>query len=346
MKFWQNLPIKDKKQILSIVAHNKGIAPVAVEKDWWVTIVLKALSRTSCAEALKFKGGTSLSKGWSLINRFSEDIDLLIKREGQLSITTANHSQLQRLRTKSRTFIHNVLSSELQTQLIDMGIEGFTIENVTTVTSSSGEVVKIDGDKDPTVILVHYNSVLDAGETNAYIPPAVKIEISCLSLDEPTETRRIQSMISEEINDVDDDTFIDFSTVVPTRTFLEKAFLLNEEFQKQHPRTRRMSRHLYDLERMMDTEFGHQALKDMELYRKIVEHRRVFYKLKKVDYDSDYPNRINFCPSKDLLDDWRKDYENMQSSFIYGSSLPFDKLMKRMEELRDRFRQISATFTP
>ena len=86
------------------------------------------------------------------------------------------------------------------------------------------------------------------------------------------------------------------NTVLPTRTFLEKAFLLNEEYQRDHPRSFRMSRHLYDLERMMDTEYGQSALSDMTLYRAIVQHRLEYYCLKYVDYDSNNPDRIMICP--------------------------------------------------
>ena len=85
---------------------------------------------------------------------------------------------------------------------------------------------------------------------------------------------------------------MDIRTVTPSRTFLEKAFLLNEEFQKDKPRSRRMSRHLYDLEKLMDTNYGKAALEDTALYQAIVEHRRKFYHLGYVNYDLDYPAAI------------------------------------------------------
>ena len=107
------------------------------------------------------------------------------------------------------------------------------------------------------------------------------------------------------------------------RTFLEKAFLLNEEYQRPNPRTIRMSRHLYDLERMMDTPFASQALADTVLYRTIVEHRRRFYCIKGIDYDTDLPDRITFCPTGQLLDRMAEDYRNMTSSFIYGTPPDF-----------------------
>jgi len=93
---------------------------------------------------------------------------------------------------------------------------------------------------------------------------------------------------------------------------------------------------------MMDIQFGKDALNDTELYKKVVEHRRKFYHAGYADYDKDYPNFINFCPPKSILEDWRKDYQSMKENFIYGESLSFDELLTRINELNDRFRQIEV----
>lgn len=123
-----------------------------------------------------------------------------------------------------------------------MGITGYSVENVTQVQDKNGEWKVIDSDKDPTVILLHYPSIVE--DAISYIPPRVKIEISCLSMDEPTEERGIRSLIGESFEGEDTDANCKIRTVVPTRTFLEKLFLLAEEFQKEKPRSVRMSRHL------------------------------------------------------------------------------------------------------
>lgn len=75
---WLEHTIEERKVMLQQVAHGIHLPDHAVEKDWWVTMALKALFETDCAPSLEFKGGTSLSKGWNLIERFSEDIDLTI----------------------------------------------------------------------------------------------------------------------------------------------------------------------------------------------------------------------------------------------------------------------------
>jgi hypothetical protein len=333
---WINNNEADRTYMLEKTEDNHpGIGQAAIEKDWWVSVTLKALFQTDCANYLIFKGGTSLSKGWNLIERFSEDIDLAISHSF-FGINKSNKSQREKLRKLSRAYIQNTLSAQLDERLKAMDITGYRIENVATVENRNGEIVPIDSDKDPTVILLHYGSLLS--RKIDYIPPRVKIEISCLSMDEPVEEREIRSLICESFPDDDTDAVCRIKTVVPSRTFLEKIFLLAEEFQKDKPRSMRMSRHLYDLERLMDSDFGKMALADKTLYNAIIDHRQACYALKYVDYSLHHPSTINILPPERVLDDWKQDYSNMQRYFIYGPSLDFELLMKRIIELQSRLR--------
>ena len=337
---WINNNDTDRSYMLEKTEESHtGIGQAAIEKDWWVSVTLKALFQTDCAESLIFKGGTSLSKGWGLIERFSEDIDLAISHSF-FGINKSNKSQRDKLRKLSRAYIQKTLSGQLDERLKVMGITDYQIENITHVENREGELVPIDSDKDPTVILLHYDSLLS--RKIDYIPPRVKIEISCLSMDEPVEEREIRSLICESFPDDDTDAVCRIKTVVPTRTFLEKIFLLSEEFQKDKPRSMRMSRHLYDLERLMDSEFGKSALADKTLYDTIIEHRKAYYALRYVDYSLHHPDTINILPPENVLDNWRQDYSNMQRYFIYGKSLDFELLMKRIHELQLRLRNISS----
>jgi hypothetical protein len=95
-----------------------------------------------------------------------------------------------------------------------------------------------------------------------------------------------------------------------------------------------MSRHLYDLEKLMDTEYGKEALSNRELYDAIVEHRKAYYALKYVNYDSHTPSTINFTIPESAMEAWQDDYADMRRFFIYGESLDFDALMQRIEKLQ------------
>jgi len=337
MSKWIDLDLAERRVVLQSVEDKEKLQQVAaIEKDWWVTAVLKALFQTSCKDALSFKGGTSLSKGWGIIERLSEDIDLALDHSF-FGIDRTNKKQRDNLCRMARAYIITTLKDELDARLKGMGVTGYSIEPVTERQTKDGPV-HINSNTDPTVLLVHYPSVLE--DAVDYIPARVKVEIGCLALDEPTKPRPIDTLIAKYYPEEDNDMACTIRTVVPSRTFLEKVFLLNEEFQKGKPRYRRMSRHLYDLERLMDTPFGKEALADKELYDTIVEHRRLYYDLKYVDYGRHAPDRIDFIPPASELESWRSDYAEMQRHFIFGKALPFDDLLKRMEELRERFRAI------
>ena len=342
MSRWLDNSLADRMYMVDQVSERNNIDPESVEKDWWVTMVLKKLFGLGVSGYAFFKGGTSLSKGWGLINRFSEDIDIAFYRDffllekGLDCARCENNNQIKMLRKVSRDYVLGSLKVDLGEALRGAGLD-VMVEGVTMRQTAEGEK-PIDHDADPTVLLVRYPSIFANGHT--YVKPMVKVEISCLSMREPFEVKHISSLISENFNDEDNDTACDIATISPARTFLEKALLLNEEFQRKNPRTLRMSRHLYDLERLMDTEYGRLALGDADLYKAVVEHRRRFYHVSGVDYSLDMPDKISFCPHGDLLERFRSDYENMKSSFIYGNPMDFENLIKRIEELQERFHSL------
>ena len=293
-----------------------------------------------------FKGGTSLSKGWNIINRFSEDIDLALSRDFFLNVknlTCANctsNTQIHHLREKAQDYILGDFKSELKEELKRLGLP-VTVIGDNDVLDENGTSLKVPHDKDPSVIFVKYPSLYQSNA--AYATPTVKIEISVLSMAEPFEMRCISSLVEQafEGEDVDSDLVQTIRTVTPARTFLEKAFLLCEEYQKAEPRTHRMTRHFYDLEKLMQTPYAEVALNDVALYEDIVNHRRKFYHVGYVDYDKELPQSIQIVPSDALLPSYEADYNEMRGSFIYGESLDFSALMKRMAELQERFRKIS-----
>ncbi len=337
MKHWQQLSIEDRLDVLEIASAKTHLPRFAVEKDWWVIMVLKALSTTRYFELMSFKGGTSLSKGWNLINRFSEDIDIAMRREGKFCITSTSGNQLTKVRRVARHYVVRELPDELTEALNKMGIVDFIVEPELTRTDSEGKTTELPATTHPSTIFVRYKSILP--EVSEYIEPKVKIEISCLSMDEPVEEKTLRSFISDILKD-EEDVEVRFPTVVPTRTFLEKIFLLHEEFQKENPRSKRMSRHLYDIEKIMDTDFG-KSIADRELYDSVVKHRSVFNKIEGVDYALHNPSTLSFIPQESVIKEWEKDYQSMQNHFIYEErSLSFDELIKRLEELTARIRNL------
>ncbi len=279
---------------------------------------------------LVFKGGTSLSKGWNLIERFSEDIDMALDRNflgfsGELGVKVR-----KRLRKKSRQYITEEFFPALEQKSKDAG---FTDVKLQIIDSSIPN-------PEPIQIEIHYPRVT---EEPAYTKPRVILEIGSRSLREPFTTKTISTLVTETYPDKDfADKPIEVPTVNPERTFLEKVFLLHEEFQRPEEKMRvdRLSRHLYDLEKLMDTGFANNALNDSALYNDIVNHRRVFANMSGVNYDLHKPNSINPIPPDKVLSDWKKDYSAMNEDMIYGEALPFEDLINRIKKLKNRINKI------
>lgn len=325
---WTELTDERKSAIFTEINKQTGLPPQAVEKDWWVVQTLRLVFQMECAGHLVFKGGTSLSKAWGLIERFSEDIDLALDRaylgfEKNLTI-----SQIKKLRKASFRYISETFFPALRTGFSEAGLN---------VEIQLAEVT--DTDRDPLIIEIYYPSAL---ATSEYLLPRVLIEIGARSLLEPNSPRTFSSLVGEHFADFDfADLPLTIATVNPEKTFLEKIFLLHEEFQKQADRIRveRLSRHLYDVERLMDTGFAKTALQDQNLYDDIVAHRKLFTPIRGVDYSLHRPEHLNFIPPDSVKAKWEKDYQLMRENMIYGESPTFETLMRRIKQLNQQINE-------
>ena len=348
MAKWIDYSIDERKALIAKVAQAKNIDDAAAEKDWWVTAVLYAVFHTSIAEYCLFKGGTSLSKGWDIISRFSEDIDVALIRtfykevKGYACAECATMTQIRTLREKNQDFIFGEFKAELTEIFKNLGLPVIKVLDENEMYAEKGIEKKVSHDKDPAVLHVFYPSLYTSAKS--YANPVVKIEISTLSLSEPYEMKPISSLVQQICStefggDIDDDFSQTIKTVSPARTFLEKAFLLCEEFQKDKPRTSRMSRHLYDMDKLSHTDYIDKALSDVNLYMEIVRHREKFYHPSYVDYSKELPEVIEFLPPASVQDAYRSDYNEMRGSFIYEKGpLSFDDLMKSVAAIQERFR--------
>jgi hypothetical protein len=325
---WLNLSTSDKQDIFNEVAAEINLPAAALEKDWWVVRTLELVFASSIAPHTVFKGGTSLSKAWNLIDRFSEDIDLALDRRFLGFDKTDDEmtgSQVAKLRKVSAKFIAEKYYPELEQFFNATGLK---------VNIKLGEI-KTD-DQDPIIIEIYYPSVT---EQVAYLQPRVLIEVGSRSLIEPFDERSFTSLVGEKYKGME---FADGNIIIPSvnpqRTFLEKIFLLHEEFQlpTEKIKVERKSRHLYDLEKLMDTEYAISALSNAALYQTIVQHRAKLTPLRGIDYANHTPDKINPIPPDAIIKEWEKDYQAMQESMLYNPSLPFDKLIERMKELKSR----------
>lgn len=191
-------------------------------------------------------------------------------------------------------------------------------------------------DQDPLIIEIYYTKLT---ETDTYLKPGVLVEVASRSLKEPFTQRTFSTFVSEIYADHSfTDKPVTIPVVNPERTFLEKIFLLHEEFQKvpEKIRVERLSRHLYDIEKLSRTEYAEIALRNTELYNTIVRHRSKFTAISGIDYAKHNPENIRFIPPDTIIRKWEADYEEMKGSMIYGQPLDFDELISRLLELQNR----------
>lgn len=338
MKFI-DLSKEDRTDVLDRVSTELNIRQrEVIEKDWWVTAVLRAMYSLPYAQHLSFKGGTSLSKCWHLVDRFSEDIDITIDREYLGFSGTLSKTQISdKLRRATCSFVRETMQHDIAEQLHKNGIakNKFQVNvDITHITTT-----------DPETININYDSVLTFsidGGNGLYVLPKVKVEVSGRSINEPVNEVPLESMIDQVYPKAPfAEPKFNVRAVLPERTFLEKLFLLHEEFAKPKDliRVERMSRHIYDIGQMLKTPIVEKAIHNEQLYRQVVEHRRKFIGLRGFDYDTLYPDSLNIVPPETIIEQWKADYENMRLHMIYGESVSFEELINNLRDLNDRIKK-------
>jgi hypothetical protein len=335
MTGWLKLTDSQRKATIDEAEQISGITAKAIEKDWWVTLTLKALFQSAYARHIVFKGGTSLSKCWNLITRFSEDVDIALDPEafGMSYVENPSKSHVEKLKRKGCSFTSNELKAELEKRFTTLGASS----DIITITAA--DVPEKRPDTDPQILFIKYHSLY---EPSSYLTDEVKLEVGVRSLKTPYTQAAVQSLLYEfNPNPAYAETPFMVDVVEPRKTVLEKAMLLHEQFGRKdivNIKVERMSRHLYDLGKLMNTSFGRDAITDHELYNHLVKHRQWYSRISWVDYESLGPETLSFIPPPVVFEVYREDYRAMQETMIYGEALSFDDLISQLKILQGRFR--------
>jgi Nucleotidyl transferase AbiEii toxin, Type IV TA system len=331
MKDWIRKKDIERIDLLRLVAGKASLPDFMVEKDWWVTTALESIFTCELHQHFAFKGDTSLSKSWNLLHRFSEDIDIVIDKSlfGVKDGQAPSRSQREKLRDAAHAFVTDKVQPMLGARMLAMGVPETDFKIYAEESKSS--------DQDPTIILLDYSSLTEI--KNDYTKPQVKIEIGVRAMMEPYENRPVSSLLSQYLNINED---IRISTVLPQRTFWEKAFLLHELFQKPLDKIgiARMSRHWYDLHYLSKAGFGDKAMQDKTLFEAIRNHRKIFTKVSGVDYDTLLPKSFGLFPPKAKEADWNNDYKKMTESYIYREAPSIGNLTDTITRITEEFRKL------
>jgi hypothetical protein len=328
------LPPGEQADVFTAGAQRIGTIPSYVEKDFWVCFVLEALYHGLPAghPKLLFKGGTSLSKPFGLIRRFSEDIDIVVFRndlgfsgERDPANREANLSRKKRetlfdeLRAACSAYIQGDLRGALDAALRTIG--------------ARGTIVIDEDDKDGQTLLVEYPSVFDASGPS-YVSPRVRIEGGARSALDPHAATIISPFIAGDLPDWSFD-ITGITTIGPDRTFWEKLLILHGAHcgyrdEQRLPSDRdRLSRHYYDVAMIGDTAVGRKALGDHALATAVREHNLLAFRQAWKKFEEAVPGSLRIVPQAELCREIERDYAAMQG-MILGDAPPFEWIMERL----------------
>ncbi len=329
MKAFLQLPDERKTVAYEQVSQRMGIPASYVEKDLWACWVLHVLfSHPELSSQLTFRGGTSLSKGFGLIERFSEDIDLAVSRiwlgitDSNSPETATNPSQLERRQKQLRKIAREKIILVIAPILKD-AVNHLRLKPGSWSLELSDETTELESARDPYCIFLNYPCLTGMRQTD-YIRSRVKIEFSAKAEGSPEESVMLSSFVAEQFPEVFKSSYFPAKILSPSRTLLEKLFIIHEENTAPDTRTQqaRLARHYYDLHCLIQSG---KVVWDNELFEDVNAHRSVHFRQTWVDYPGISPVDLQITPISDkMLSQWQGDYQMMRS-MIYGDYPSLDE---------------------
>ena len=315
---------KEREELFLVTAREIGLPEAMVEKDFWVCWTLDYLFH-GCpwAAHLAFKGGTSLSKCFGLIQRFSEDIDLILdwrllgyEKDEPWTERSKNQQDKFNKEANARTeaFLQKTFLPQLQEDFGKLLDDEFSLH--------------IEED-DPQTVCFGYPKSFQEGS----ILPVVRLEIGALAAWTPAKRTEITSYAAQQYPHVLQHSTTSILTVAPERTFWEKVTILHKEaFRTNGKFPARYSRHYYDLWCMDASPVKAAAYENLELLERVVRFKERFYPAGSAHYELAKPGSMRLLPPEDCIPLLREDYEHMKN-MIFGETPEFEEIMDCMERL-------------
>ncbi len=328
------LPSDEQRLYIEQAAIQRNISPVIMEKDFFVCWLLSILFESQFADSLVFKGGTSLSKIFGAINRFSEDIDLSLSPTFLgLPETAANRSQADKWRGKAEEACEHAV----QTQIMSM-LEASALGVLGKHEQTRFEFLKDPQTKSP-VILFHYPSSLPTGL--AYIKRSVKLEFGSLTDQQPTGRYPIRPWIAEVFPAAFPDWQCEVIALEIERTFWEKATILHAEYHRSldKPMRDRFSRHYADTAALANHSEALKAIDYDDLRDRVVSWKNLFFCDPSANYAQAKPGTFRLVPRAERLPELRRDYQLMRDMYL-NEPVTFDDILSTLTELEHRINLI------
>lgn len=319
MEKFLKLPSIERKEILQEAALKKGLPPAIMEKDFWVCWVLEKLFKDKdLSRILLFKGGTSLSKVFNIIERFSEDVDLILDwrvvtdLDPLLKISKTKQTNLNKtIDEKAAVFISGELKSKIQAVLSPICS------------------VKEDENDNHILHVIYPDSFSDP-----YIIPKIKLEIGPLASWTPNDEYVVTPYLNDVFPELMKKGRFNLKAIKAERTFWEKVTILHHEAHR--PEISRVplrySRHYYDMFMLSGSRVRISALKEIKLLKDVVDFKKRFYPRGWAKYDLAKPGTMKLIPPDHVLKFLKTDYKSMKN-MIFGEYPSFETIMERLAKL-------------
>ena len=322
-----DLSSSDQRELLQSLAPILGRRAEILEKDIWLCQVLSILFRLKCRKPMAFKGGTSLSKIYKAIDRFSEDIDITIDYRSLIETAPnlddfTSRSQRTKFSDSLKTALIQYITKELLPELQEV---------------LSAEIpqqpISIEVSDDAEKIWIFYPSAVE--NSDPYLRSSILVEFGGRNSSVPQSTLTIHPDVAEQVPGLCWPA-AEVAVLSGARTFWEKATLIHVECHRPKPRTsaERISRHWYDLAQLADHEIGRQALQKRELLDDVLKIKETFFYSSHSHYALCASGGMRLIPDAPLLDALRQDYRAMlEAQMFYGRAPAFEAIVERLARL-------------
>lgn len=335
------LPADDRAALFGETGAGRGVADTIIEKDFWVCWTLRrvfGLPKGTTA-TLVFKGGTSLSKAFGAIRRFSEDIDLSFDR-AELGYTGDRDPEKEGLSRKQAAKLIDDLVGDVERHIAEQLLPALRAAIVEQLGEpANGEwSLEIDA-ADAQTVNFQYPTALPATEYEgmAYITPRVKLELGARGDPWPTEEKVIRPYAADDYPDffVEPDTSV--TVLSARRTFWEKATALHAEAHRpaESPTPQYFSRHYYDLSMLLGTDEGRAAVADLDLLAQVAQHKTTLFRSGWASYETARPGTLRLVPDAARVKDLRADYRAMAPMMFDQTPPSFDDILAKIAELQE-----------
>ena len=337
---FHSLSLDEQRDAIGVAAGESGRPPHLLEKDIWVVQILQNLFATEYGGALTFKGGTSLSKAYNAIRRFSEDIDITydIRAIAADLVEKNNGSPIPPTTSQAGKWTN---------QIRERLAEWVSCEMAPAIASQLDEAelaaeVKVEVIEDK--IVVSYEPLFSGG---GYVRPEVLLEFGARATGEPREERAIECDAAAHIQGVE------FPAARPwvmsvERTFWEKATAIHVYCRQRRRLPPRLSRHWNDIARLDDAGYADKALSNHSEALCVARHKSMFFRERGtggnwIDYGAAVNGGLQLVPEGLAYQVVKNDYERMvEDGILLDDSEEFDDLMRRCSELEEKANQAWA----